>query len=269
MGVMANERSDKTDVVRAAIIVIGDEILSGRTQDTNLAYMSTWLGKLGIRVAEARVIADDEETIVATVNELRHTFSYVFTTGGIGPTHDDTTADAIAKAFGVGIDYHPDALAILEAHYEPGKFNEARRRMARIPDGATLIDNPVSRAPGFQIGNVFVMAGIPTINRAMLESVRPTLVGGPPMLSRVIAASLAEGTVAGPLASIQQQHPNVLIGSYPYYRSTSFGTTIVVRATDAALLDAAFDDVAAMFRDLGADPVVDASDLAKGDRAAS
>ncbi len=264
-----NKPDSEKQTVTAAIIIIGDEILSGRTQDTNLNYMANWLGELGIMVVEARVIADHEETIAATVNELRRAYTYVFTTGGIGPTHDDITADSIAKAFGVGIGYHPDALAILEAHYEPGQFNEARRRMARVPDGATLIDNPVSRAPGFQIENVFVLAGIPIINQAMLESLRPALVGGPPMMSRVVAAGLAEGTIAGSLGDIQKRYSDVLIGSYPYYRSTSFGTTIVVRSTNKSRLDAAFAEIVKVFEDLSAEPLIDAPDMAKGTRVAS
>src|SRR5271165_1994981 len=164
--------------VTAAVLVIGDEILSGRTKDRNIGYIAEYLGKIGVDVREARVAPDVEEEIVAAVNALRARYDYVITTGGIGPTHDDITADAVAKAFGVGIDYHPEALAMLGARYKPGEFNDMRKRMARVPDGATLIKNSVSTAPGFQIGNVFVMAGVPMIMRAMMEDVAPRLARG-------------------------------------------------------------------------------------------
>src|ERR1700733_2572765 len=162
----------------AAILVIGDEILSGRTQDINTSYIAKFLGSLGIDLKEARVVGDVEEEIIAALNALRTRYTYVFTTGGIGPTHDDITADAVAKAFGVGIDYHPEALALLAARYKPGEFNDMRKRMARIPEGASLIRNSVSTAPGFQIGNVFVMAGVPMIMRAMMEDIMPELKRG-------------------------------------------------------------------------------------------
>ena len=242
-------------VVKAAILIIGDEILSGRTVDANLSYMAQWLDQLGIQVGEVRVVADHEDNIVDAVNALRRSYDYVITTGGIGPTHDDITSDAIAKAFDVPIDYHPKALEILEAHYEEGEFNDARKRMARIPQGGVLIDNPISVAPGFEIENVFVMAGIPMINRAMLESIRHRLVGGAPVQSRVVAAHLAEGTVAERLRDIQSRYERVSIGSYPYYRSKHFGTTLVLRSADEGALRAAFDEAVAMIRDLGGDPI--------------
>jgi molybdenum cofactor synthesis domain-containing protein len=223
----------------AAILVIGDEILSGRTQDTNLAHLAKFLAALGIDLAEARVVRDVEAEIVAAVNALRARYTYVFTTGGIGPTHDDITADAIAKAFGVGIDYHPDVLALLGARYKPGEFNEMRKRMARIPDGASLIKNSVSGAPGFQIGNVFVMAGVPMIMRAMLEDVAPRLARGAVVVSATISARIAEGRIAGPLARIQAEHKAVSIGSYPFYREDGAGVQLVVRGRDADKVEAA------------------------------
>ena len=186
--------------VTAAMIVIGDEILSGRTQDSNFAYLAKFLGALGIDLKEGRFVPDVEAEIVAAVNALRARYTYVFTSGGIGPTHDDITADAIAAAFGVGIDYHPEALEMLGARYKPGEFNEMRKRMARVPDGATLITNTVSTAPGFQIGNVFVMAGVPMILRAMLENVEPRLTRGTRVISATVSARIAEGRMAAALA---------------------------------------------------------------------
>ena len=180
-----------------------------------------------------------EEEIVAAVNTLRSRYTYVFTTGGIGPTHDDITADAIAKAFGVGIDYHPEALAMLAARYQPGEFNEMRKRMARTPDGATLIKNSVSTAPGFQIGNVFVMAGVPMIMRAMMEDVAPRLARGTVVSTATITAKIAEGRIAAPLAQIQSEHRSVAIGSYPFYAPEGYGVQLVVRGRDAGEVEAA------------------------------
>lgn len=254
---MSSRPVENSKVVKAAILIIGDEILSGRTEDANLSYMAQWLGQLGIQVAEVRIVADHEDSIVDAINALRHAYDYVLTTGGIGPTHDDITSDAVAKAFNVPIDYHPKALEILQAHYEEGEFNAARKRMARIPQGGVLIDNPISVAPGFEIENVFVMAGIPMINRAMLESIRHRLVGGAPVRSRVVAAHLAEGAVAERLGNIQLRYGRVSIGSYPYYRSSHFGTTFVLRSAEQDDLAAAFDDVVAMIGDLGGDPIFD------------
>lgn len=238
----------------AAMLVIGDEILSGRTQDTNINYVAKFLGALGIDLREARVVPDIEAEIVAAVNALRARYDYVFTTGGIGPTHDDMTADAIAKAFGVSIDYNPEALALIGSRYKPGEFNEMRRRMARIPAGATLIRNRVSAAPGFQIENVFVMAGVPMIMRAMLEDVAPRLRKGAPVLVATIAASIAEGRIAAPLAAVQSAHPSVVIGSYPYYREDGFGVHLVVRGRDAEAVQAAAQMVEAVVRDEGIEP---------------
>ncbi len=247
---------DKT--VTAAVLLIGDEILSGRTQDKNLAHIAQWLGERGIRVREVRVIPDVEAEIVAAVNEMRAKFDYVFTTGGIGPTHDDITADSVAKAFGVGIGFHPEAMARLTAHYEETgiEFNDARKRMARIPDTATLIDNPVSKAPGFQIGNVFVMAGIPMIMQVMLESLEPRLTGGAKLLSTNVSAHLGEGVLAEPLGALQAKYPDVSMGSYPFYRGGSFGVTLVFRSTDEAVLATVAGEAAEMIRSLGAEPIM-------------
>jgi molybdenum cofactor synthesis domain-containing protein len=226
-------------LVTAAVLVIGDEILSGRTQDTNLNYLARFLGALGIDLAEARVVPDIEAEIVAALNALRSRYTYVFTTGGIGPTHDDITADAVAKAFGVGIDYHPEALALLGARYKPGEFNEMRKRMARTPDGASLIRNSVSTAPGFQIGNVFVMAGVPMIMRAMLEDVEPRLKRGRVVVSQTIGARTAEGRIAAALLRIQYENPGVAIGSYPFYSEDGSGVQLVVRGRDSEAVEAA------------------------------
>ncbi|WP_334129143.1 competence/damage-inducible protein A [Sneathiella sp.] len=230
-------------IVTAAILVIGDEILSGRTQDKNMAWLAVRLNELGVQLREARVVPDIEAEIVAGVNALRARYDYVFTTGGIGPTHDDITADSIAAAFGVGIDYHPEAMAILTRHYEISgiEFNEARKRMARIPLGATLINNPVSKAPGFNIENVYVMAGVPTIMQAMFEEIAPDLKGGAKMLSRTIGAGLPEGRVAAKLGELQARYPTVSMGSYPYFKEGSVGTNLVLRSVDREALDAAFE----------------------------
>ena len=245
----------ETDTVTACVIVIGNEILSGRTRDANLHYLAERLAALGIRLAEARVIPDRIEAIAATVNETRARYDYVFTTGGIGPTHDDITADAVAQAFGVALEHHPEALAILETQYAEGEFNEARRRMTRVPAGGTLIHNPVSKAPGFQIENVFVMAGVPMIMKEMFEGIRDRLVGGAPMLTRTIASGLAEGQLAGRLGDLQARFPAIDIGSYPYYRAGRFGVAIVVRGIEEDALEAAAQAVEALMRELGAEPV--------------
>jgi molybdenum cofactor synthesis domain-containing protein len=231
--------ADADTAITAAVLVIGDEILSGRTQDTNLGAIAKFLGVLGIDLREGRIVPDCEEDIVAAVNALRARYTYVFTTGGIGPTHDDITADAIAKAFGVSIDYHPEALAALAARYKPGEFNEMRKRMARVPNGASLIRNSVSTAPGFQIGNVFVMAGVPMIMRAMLEDVAPRLRRGAVVVTATISAPIPEGRIAGPLAQIQAEHGSVAIGSYPFYSPEGSGVQLVVRGRDSGAVEAA------------------------------
>lgn len=244
-------------IVTACVVTIGDEILSGRTKDANLSYIARHLNEIGVQVREARVICDVEEVIVATINEVRATYDYVFTTGGIGPTHDDITADSVAKAFGVEIGPHPEAVTVLEKHYEVTgqEFTTARQRMARIPHGGILIDNPISRAPGFQMDNVFVMAGVPKIMQVMLDSLTDRLDGGAKMLSRTLTASIGEGTIAKPLAVLQEAFETVSLGSYPYFKDKAYGTSIVMRSIDSARLDEAAQAVRALMVELGADPV--------------
>ncbi|MCH8997850.1 MAG: competence/damage-inducible protein A [Proteobacteria bacterium] len=239
--------------VTACLVVIGNEILSGRTRDANLAYLGARLNDIGVRLMEARVIPDLDEAIVATVNEARRRFTYVFTTGGIGPTHDDITAASIAKAFGVALVENPEARAILDAHYPPGELNQARLRMARTPEGATLIENPVSKAPGFQMDNVFVMAGIPEIMQAMFESLVHRLVGGTPLISRSVTVYLPESKVALGLEALQGRYADVEMGSYPFNRAGRFGTRLVLRATEAGRLDAAAGELGALIVELGSE----------------
>lgn len=238
----------------AAVVIIGNEILSGRTQDANLAYIASGLGEIGIRLLETRVIRDDEAAIIATVNDLRARHTYVFTTGGIGPTHDDITSECVAKAFGVALYLHPDAVRFLQGHYPPGYLNEARLRMAHVPEGATLVENPVSRAPGFQIGNVFVLAGVPVVMRAMFDGVKGQLRRGPPVLSRAVTCALGEGTLAKDLGQVQARYPDIEIGSYPYFRAGGFGVSLVARGTDPVRLAAVAEELKAMIRTLGGDP---------------
>ncbi len=246
--------------ITAGILVVGNEILSGRTKDINLPYLGERLHALGITVAEARVIPDIEEVIAEAVREFSGRFTYVFTTGGIGPTHDDITADSVAMAFGVPLIENPEARAILEAHYEPGMLNAARLRMARTPEGATLIDNPVSAAPGFKMGNVHVMAGVPKIMQAMFEGIADGLVGGDPVLSRSVVSDLPEGKIAEGLGDIQNRHPSLQIGSYPSFRAGNFGTTLVLRGRDVQELDAAAEEVMQMVRTLGGQPRLEITD---------
>lgn len=240
----------------ACLLVIGNEVLSGRTPDRNLNHVARRLAELGIELREARVLPDDEAMIAASVNETRARYRYVFTTGGIGPTHDDVTADSIAKAFGVGISHHPDAVAVMRANYPPEMLNEARLRMARIPDGASLVKNPVSHAPGFRIGNVYVFAGVPAIMQAMFEEIAHELEGGPPAGSVTVSCFLGEGAVAERLREIAEEwRPAVEIGSYPFYRKERYGTSIVFRSRDPGALDAAAARFRAVVRDLGEEPV--------------
>ena len=241
----------------AAVLAIGDEILSGRTQDTNTNHIARFLAALGIDLKEARVVGDVEAEIVSALNALRAVYDFVFTTGGIGPTHDDITADAVAKAFGVGIGYHPQVYALLEARYPPGEFNDMRKRMARIPDGASLVANPVSAAPGFHIGNVYVLAGVPMVMRAMLEQIAPQLPHGPTVKSITVEASIPEGTIAPGLAELQKAHPEVAIGSYPFYREGTpqpFGAQLVLRSRDRDALERTALALEDILRKLGAAP---------------
>lgn len=230
----------------AALVVIGDEILSGRTQDKNIAQIASWLNIQGIRLREVRVVADDKDAIIEAVNILRARNDYLFTTGGIGPTHDDITADSMAKAFGVTIDHDPRAVAILTDHYATGQLNEARMRMARIPAGADLIPNKVSKAPGFTIGNVHVMAGVPSIMQAMFDEVAAKIPTGTKMLSRTVPVGMGEGRIAKRLGEIQLDYPDVSIGSYPKMLDGSFATDIVLRSRDESRLDEAARAVEAM-----------------------
>jgi molybdenum cofactor synthesis domain-containing protein len=241
----------------AAVLIIGNEILSGRTQDTNLNYIAGKLTARGIRLAEARVVADIEDEIVSAVRVLSTRYSYVFTTGGIGPTHDDITAEAMAKAFGRALVVDPQAAALLEKHYGDGKVTPGRLRMARVPEGAALVENPVSAAPGFRIENVFVMAGVPAIMRAMIDGIVPGLAGGPVVLARSIACQIAESILAEPLGAIQSQHQDVDIGSYPWFRGGQFGVSLVARGIDADILDGVADEIARMIRALGGEPVAE------------
>ena len=232
----------------AAMLVIGDEILSGRTLDTNTQHLATRLTQMGISMAEVRVVPDVQEVIVGAVNALRAAYTHVFTSGGIGPTHDDITADCIAAAFGAKIGIRDDARAILQAHYDRSglEFNAARQRMARIPEGATLIDNPISAAPGFTIGNVHVMAGVPDVFHAMVAGVLPTITGGAPLLSQTLRVMRGEGEVAAELGTIAGDFPDLSIGSYPFQQNGAYGTNIVVRGTDGGMIDRAMIRVAAL-----------------------
>ncbi|MFN3239610.1 MAG: competence/damage-inducible protein A [Pseudomonadales bacterium] len=238
--------------VTAGMLIIGNEILSGRTQDVNLNYLAKSLNELGVRMVEARVIPDVEETIVATVNECRAKFDHVFTTGGIGPTHDDITAVCIAKAFSVDVIYHPEIEARIRRREAPPEVMESRLLMARVPEGATLIDNPTGGPQGFQMGNVFVMAGVPMVMQAMVSSLTKERLGGTnPVRSRTIGAYLGESQIAKRLGVLQEAHPDVDIGSYPFYRETGYGTNLVIRGTDEAELDQIKEDLRAMIIDMG------------------
>ena len=241
----------------AALIVIGDEILSGRTQDRNIAQLATWLNVQGIRLAEVRVVADREEAIVEAVNTLRARNDYLFTTGGIGPTHDDITVDSIAAALGVPVIVHPQARAVLEDYYATrGGLTDARLRMARVPDGGELIENRMSGAPGIHVGNIFIMAGVPHIAAAMLDSLTGTLEGGLPVVSGTLGCWVGESEVAELLRTVERAHDGVAIGSYPFFREGRTGANFVVRATDAAVVDACIADLAAQLQASGRDAVV-------------
>ncbi len=234
----------------AAILVIGDEILSGRTRDSNMHYLSGKLTEAGIDLQEARVVSDSKDAIIAAVNALRGSYDHVFTSGGIGPTHDDITAESIAAAFGLGISIRQDAYDLLKAHYDARgqDFNDARQRMARIPDTATLIDNPVSTAPGFSLENVHVMAGVPAVFEAMVASVLPTLTGGSPLLSQNLRVDTGEGELAEALSALADEFSDLSIGSYPFIQNGVYGSNIVVRGTDGPRVDAAMIKLAGLFR---------------------
>lgn len=238
----------------AAMLVIGDEILSGRTRDINMHVLAQALTQHGVDLKEARVVSDDREAIVNAVRALSETYDHVFTSGGIGPTHDDITADCVAEAFGAHIDIRDDARALLTAFFEQRgvEATEGRMRMARIPDGATLIENPVSIAPGFTIGNVHVMAGVPSVFEAMVASVLPTVKGGAPLLSQTLRIEMPEGEIAGPLRTLAEAHPSLSIGSYPYHQNGAFGSNVVIRGHDGSEVDAAMVELAKLFPGSGA-----------------
>ncbi|WP_112664506.1 competence/damage-inducible protein A [Microvirga flavescens] len=245
-----------TASVTAALLVIGDEILSGRTKDKNIGYIADYLTAIGIDLSEVRIVPDMEDEIAAAVNALRQRYTYLFTTGGIGPTHDDITADSIAKAFGVAIDHDPRAVALLRERYQEHELTAARLRMARIPHGADLIENPISKAPGFRIGNVIVMAGVPSIMQAMLDLVAPTLQTGARMVVETVdAGSLGEGAYGDGLARIAAEHAEVSIGSYPSFTSTGFNNQIVIRAKDAEAVSRVAKAVRALVESLKSDRV--------------
>lgn len=233
----------------AAMLVIGDEILSGRTRDANMHHLAGRLTDVGITLSEVRIVSDDSAAIIAAVRALSEAYDTVFTSGGIGPTHDDITADCIAAAFDTPIDVRADARALLAAHYARtgSELNAARLRMARIPDGATLIENPVSVAPGFSIANVHVMAGVPSVFQAMVASVLPTLTGGAPLVSKTLRIDRGEGDIAGPLGELAAAHPDLSIGSYPFQKDGKYGANVVVRGTDAGMVDTAIAALAAQF----------------------
>ncbi|MCK0168674.1 molybdopterin-binding protein [Jannaschia sp. S6380] len=233
----------------AAMLVIGDEILSGRTRDANMHHLAGRLSEAGITLAEVRIVSDDHDAIVAAVRALSRDWDTVFTSGGIGPTHDDITADAIGAAFGAGVGIRDDARALLADHYARtgSELNAARLRMARIPEGATLIDNPVSVAPGFTLGNVHVMAGVPAVFRAMVATVLPTLTGGAPLSSTSTRIDRGEGDIAGPLGDLAQAFPDLSIGSYPFQKDGRFGANIVIRGQDPARVDAATAELGTLF----------------------
>ncbi len=238
----------------AAMLVIGDEILSGRTREGNLHHLAGELCRIGIDLREARIVPDDRAAIIAAVNALRGAHDHLFTSGGIGPTHDDITAEAVATAFGLPLAVREDARAILAAHYASRgqELNEARLRMARIPEGATLIDNPVSAAPGFTLGNVHVLAGVPNIFQAMVASVLATITGGTPLLTQTLRVDRGEGEIAAPLAALAAEYPDLSFGSYPFVQNGAHGTNLVVRGCDGARVDAAMLRLAALFpRDEG------------------
>jgi molybdenum cofactor synthesis domain-containing protein len=242
-------------IVTAAILLIGNEILSGRTKDANLNYLATELTAIGVRLMEARVVPDAPEAIVKAVNELRAAYDHVFTTGGIGPTHDDITSGCVAKAFGLPLVKDPRAVRLLTNHYGEANLTEARLRMAHVPEGATLIDNPVSTAPGFQIGNVFVLAGVPAICRAMFDGLKGRLKTGDKVLSVTVSGYVGEGVIAKGLGALQDRHRQLEVGSYPFFRQGRFGASFVLRGTDEAALKNAAEELRILIRTLGAEPM--------------
>ena len=228
---------NKKTKVNAAILIIGNEILSGRTQDTNTSTLATWLNSIGVQVAEVRIIPDIEETIVKVLNLLRNKYNYVFTTGGIGPTHDDITAESVSKAFGKKYEIHKEAFKILETYYKPGEFNEGRQKMVWMPENAELILNPTSGAPGFSVDNVFCLPGVPSILKSMLGSLKTKIVGGEPILSQTISLKTVESEIANSLTKVQKENKDVEIGSYPFFHAGKLGVSIVMRSENQSRID--------------------------------
>ena len=227
----------KNTKVNAAILIIGNEILSGRTQDTNTSTLATWLNSIGVKVGEVRVIPDIEKTIIDTINLLRKNYDYVFTTGGIGPTHDDITAESISKAFGLKYEIHQEAFKILETYYKKGEFNEGRQKMVWMPQNANLILNPTSGAPGFNVENVFCLPGVPSILKSMLGGLKNRIVGGEPILSKTISLRTVESEIAKSLTEVQENNQDVEIGSYPFFQAGKLGVSIVIRSEDQSKID--------------------------------
>ena len=223
--------------VNAAILIIGNEILSGRTQDTNTSTLATWLNSIGVKVTEVRVVPDEEDIIVDNLNFFRKTYDYVFTTGGIGPTHDDITAQSVAKAFGKKYEIHKEAFKILESYYKPGEFNEGRQKMVWMPSGAELILNPTSGAPGFSVDNVFCLPGVPSILKSMLGGLKNKIVGGEPILSHTISLRTVESEIANSLTKVQKENKDVEIGSYPFFHAGKLGVSIVLRSENQSKID--------------------------------
>ena len=234
--------TNKKEII-AGIIIIGNEVLSGRTKDVNTSTIATWLNSLGITVKEVRVIPDDKEKIIDTVNLLRKNFNYVFTTGGIGPTHDDITAESISEAFNLKYDFHKEAFSILENYYKPGEFSEGRQKMAKMPTSAKLIINPSSGAPGFYVENVFCLPGVPLILKSMLGGLNNILVGGDPVISKTLNLRTVESEIAKSLSNVQNQNREVEIGSYPFFRAGKLGVSIVLRSTDQNKIDQCNDQI--------------------------
>ena len=227
----------KNTKVNAAILIIGNEILSGRTQDTNTGTIALWLNSIGVKVEEVRVIPDIEKTIIDTVNKLRKSYNYIFTTGGIGPTHDDITAESISKAFDLKYEIHKEAFKILESYYKPGEFNEGRQKMVWMPKNANLILNPTSGAPGFSVENVFCLPGVPSILKSMIGGLKNEIVGGEPILSHTISLRTVESEIASSLTEIQNNNKEVEIGSYPFFQAGKLGVSIVMRSIDQSKID--------------------------------
>ena len=227
----------KNTKVNAAILIIGNEILSGRTQDTNTSTLATWLNSIGVKVNEVRVVPDDEKIIIDTLNLLRKNYNYVFTTGGIGPTHDDITAESVSKAFNRKYQIHKEAFKLLEAYYKPGEFNEGRQKMVWMPEGAELILNPTSGAPGFNVDNVFCLPGVPSILKSMLGGLKNKIIGGEPILSHTISLRTVESEIANSLTKVQKQNKDVEIGSYPFFHAGKLGVSIVIRSENQSKID--------------------------------